>query len=100
MATWLKANEKKYRQKTMNHAQPGDTPGRWRSKWKRMRRDTRSRLGFAPAFGPSAGARILVYHGLCRTDPFRYNTLFITQKTFEAQLRLFKKYFQVVSLDD
>jgi peptidoglycan/xylan/chitin deacetylase (PgdA/CDA1 family) len=30
----------------------------------------------------------------------RFNTLFITQKTFEKQLVLFKKYFNPVSLDD
>lgn len=46
------------------------------------------------------GARILLYHGVCKGDPFRYNTLFVNHKTFESQLRLYKKYFNLVSLDD
>ena len=46
------------------------------------------------------GARILVYHGICDTDPLRFNTLFITRENFETQLRYYKKYFNVVSLDD
>ncbi len=46
------------------------------------------------------GSRILVYHGVCTGDPFRFNTLFVTLKNFEKQLQLYKKYFQVVSLDD
>jgi peptidoglycan/xylan/chitin deacetylase (PgdA/CDA1 family) len=52
------------------------------------------------ALRSAAGQRILVYHGICDSDPFRFNTLFITQKTFEKQLLLFKKYFNPVSLDD
>jgi peptidoglycan/xylan/chitin deacetylase (PgdA/CDA1 family) len=46
------------------------------------------------------GGRILVYHGICINNPFRVNTLFIKLKNFEKQLQLYKKYFQVVSLDD
>jgi peptidoglycan/xylan/chitin deacetylase (PgdA/CDA1 family) len=46
------------------------------------------------------GARIVVYHGICRKDPTRYNNIFLTQKTFEEHLRFYKKYFQVVSLED
>lgn len=46
------------------------------------------------------GLRILVYHGICRKDPFRFNTLFLTIKKFEKQLLLYKKYFDIISLDD
>lgn len=46
------------------------------------------------------GGRILVYHGICRRSPLKFNTLFITRRTFELHLRLYKKYFNVVSLDD
>jgi peptidoglycan/xylan/chitin deacetylase (PgdA/CDA1 family) len=48
----------------------------------------------------ATGGRILVYHGICINDPFRFNTVFIKLKNFEKQLQLYKKYFQVVSLDD
>ena len=46
------------------------------------------------------GSRILVYHGICREKPFQFNTLFITIKTLENHLRFYKKYFNIVSLDD
>ncbi len=46
------------------------------------------------------GGRILVYHGICRHDHLRFNTLFLTRQTFERQLKLYKKYFCIVSLDD
>ena len=48
----------------------------------------------------SSGSRILVYHGICLKDPFQFNTLFVALKTFEKQLQFYKKYFQIVSLDD
>ena len=46
------------------------------------------------------GARILLYHGICQNDPFRYNTLFITKDSFEKQLILYKKYCNIISLDE
>lgn len=46
------------------------------------------------------GARILVYHGICRQDHLRFNTLFLKLKTFESHLRFYKKYYNVISLDD
>jgi peptidoglycan/xylan/chitin deacetylase (PgdA/CDA1 family) len=51
-------------------------------------------------FKKAKGARILVYHGICRTDPLRFNSLFVTQNTFESHLQFYKKYFNVVSLSD
>ena len=48
----------------------------------------------------AAGARILIYHGVCRRDPGRFNSLFISKSRFEKQLRLFKKYFHLLNLDD
>ena len=46
------------------------------------------------------GARILVYHGICRQDHTRFNTLFLLERTFEAHLQYFQQYFNVVSLED
>ena len=46
------------------------------------------------------GCRILVYHGICNSQPLLFNTLFLKLKSFEAQLRFYKKYFNMVSLDD
>jgi len=51
-------------------------------------------------YGDAKGSRIVVYHGVCRKDPLRFNTIFITAKSLELQLRLYKKYFKIVSLDD
>ncbi|HZE85636.1 MAG TPA: polysaccharide deacetylase family protein, partial [Puia sp.] len=51
-------------------------------------------------FKEARGARIVVYHGICREDPTRYNNIFLRQETFEAHLRFYKRYFHVISLDD
>lgn len=51
-------------------------------------------------FKNARGARILIYHGICQQDPLRYNSLFLTQRTFEAHLKFYKKYFNIVSLDE
>src|SRR5688572_30120525 len=72
-----------------------------RHKLNRLRRDTGWHLGLSESRLKNAkGARILVYHGICPDDHLRFNTLFIKLKTFETQLRLYKKYFNIVSLDD
>jgi peptidoglycan/xylan/chitin deacetylase (PgdA/CDA1 family) len=42
----------------------------------------------------------VVYHGICASDPTRFNSLFLTKKTFEQHLQFYKKYFHVVSLED
>ena len=42
----------------------------------------------------------MVYHGICRQYPTKFNTLFLTLKTFEAHVKFYKQYFNVVSLDD
>lgn len=54
----------------------------------------------AAHFRKASGHRILVYHGICSRAPLRYNTLFITASVFEKQLRQFKKYCHLLSLDD
>jgi len=46
------------------------------------------------------GSRILVYHGVCKSNHLKFNTIFLTKKTFEAHLQFYSKYFNVVSLDD
>jgi len=46
------------------------------------------------------GARIVVYHGVCRKDPLRYNTLFVTERTFEQHLILYKRLFHTITLDE
>src|SRR3954471_22258173 len=66
-----------------------------------LTRDLRWKIGLGTAGMERArGARILVYHGICQNDPFRFNTLFLTRKVFEKHLQLYKKYFHIVSLDD
>ncbi len=56
--------------------------------------------GDSPFIREARGARVLVYHGLCRKLPLSYNTLFITMSRFEAQLKLYKTYFNLISLDE
>jgi peptidoglycan/xylan/chitin deacetylase (PgdA/CDA1 family) len=46
------------------------------------------------------GARIIVYHGVCTGHPTKFNTLFISKKTFEQHLKLYRKYFHIISLQD
>lgn len=46
------------------------------------------------------GAAIVVYHGICREQPLRFNNIFLTGTTFERHLQLYREYFNVVSLDD
>lgn len=46
------------------------------------------------------GKRILLYHNVCKTDPHKFNTLFITVERLEEHLKFYKKHFNVVSLDD
>jgi peptidoglycan/xylan/chitin deacetylase (PgdA/CDA1 family) len=65
----------------------------WRDAGWYVNRD-RSRLTHAK------GARILVYHGICLDDHLRFNTLFVKLRTFESHLKFYKKYYNVISLDD
>jgi len=74
---------------------------RFHSRLNRLTRDTGWHLGLNQSFFRKArGSRILVYHGICQDDHLCFNTLFIKLKSFESQLRLYKKYFNLVSLDD
>ncbi|MGC4100713.1 polysaccharide deacetylase family protein [Ferruginibacter sp.] len=71
-----------------------------RSRIKGLPTDAGWWLGFNNSFFNNAkGSRILLYHGVCKGDPLQFNTLFVTVKTFEAQLKLYKKYFNLVSMD-
>lgn len=54
----------------------------------------------AGTFKAARGARIIVYHGICSHDHLRFNNIFLLRKTLEEQFQLFKKYFNVISLDD
>ena len=79
----------------------GKTVTRLRSRMSGLSSDIGWLLGsYRSYFSKARGARILLYHGLCKGDPLRYNTLFVNHKTFESQLRLYKEYFNLVSLDD
>jgi peptidoglycan/xylan/chitin deacetylase (PgdA/CDA1 family) len=66
-----------------------------------VQRDIRYRLGLYDGFYKAArGCRILVYHGICQRDATKFNTLFLTWDTFEAHLKFYQRYFNVVSLND
>jgi peptidoglycan/xylan/chitin deacetylase (PgdA/CDA1 family) len=46
------------------------------------------------------GSRILAYHGICHSEPTKFNTLFVTAQTFEQHLGYYKRYFNLISMDD
>jgi peptidoglycan/xylan/chitin deacetylase (PgdA/CDA1 family) len=68
---------------------------------KYLRRDISHLLGFDESFFRNArGSRILIYHGICKYDHTRFNPIFLKLSTFEQHLKFYKKYFNVISLDD
>src|SRR5436190_6390210 len=72
-----------------------------RQKWTYTIRDTKGIIGLnEKTFQRARGARIVVYHGICTSNPTRFNSLFLTKKTFEQHLRFYKKYFHIVTLQD
>jgi peptidoglycan/xylan/chitin deacetylase (PgdA/CDA1 family) len=72
-----------------------------RKRLKGLPKDAAWHLGLNRQFvKKTKGSRILVYHGICKNKPLQFNTLFLTRKSFEEQLRFYKKYFNIVSLDD
>ncbi len=74
---------------------------RLRSELRGLPRNAGWHLGLNRSFpGKARGARILAYHGICEHDHLKLNTLFLKRKTFESQLRFYKKYFNLVSIDD
>ena len=74
---------------------------RLRRKWTYTVRDTKGIMGLnKKTFQEARGARVVVYHGICTSDPTRFNSLFVAKKTFEQHLRFYKKYFHIISLQD
>jgi peptidoglycan/xylan/chitin deacetylase (PgdA/CDA1 family) len=74
---------------------------RLRQKWTYAMQDTMGVMGFnEKIFEGARGARIIVYHGICPSNPTRFNSLFLTLKTFEQHLQFYKKHFHIVSLQD
>jgi len=68
---------------------------------KYLGRDIGYAFGFNDEFFRSArGSRMVIYHGICKHHHTQFNPIFLTDKTFEAHLQLYKKYCNVVSLDD
>jgi peptidoglycan/xylan/chitin deacetylase (PgdA/CDA1 family) len=79
----------------------GKIPSKLYRESKYLLRDTGHNLGLYNNFYKSArGSRILIYHGICKQDHTRFNPIFLKLKTFENHLMFYKKYFNVVSLDD
>jgi peptidoglycan/xylan/chitin deacetylase (PgdA/CDA1 family) len=51
-------------------------------------------------FKNARGCRIIVYHGICLKDHTRFNGIFLKKVAFEKHLLFYKKYFNIISLDD
>lgn len=58
------------------------------------------KLLFDHRFRHAKGARILIYHGICQRRPTLINSLFVKASTFETHLKFYRRYFNIVSLDD
>src|SRR5215208_103489 len=72
-----------------------------RSNFNRLRKDASWQLGIDQSYIKNAkGSRIIVYHGICMNNHLRFDTLFLALKTFEKQLKFYKRYFNIISLDD
>jgi peptidoglycan/xylan/chitin deacetylase (PgdA/CDA1 family) len=64
-------------------------------------RDARGIVGINHKLFQSArGAKIVAYHGICKKNHTRFNSIFLTLKCFESHLQFYKRYFHVISLDD
>ena len=46
------------------------------------------------------GLRVLIYHGICKSEPQKFNSRFLTEKLFEEHLVAIKKYYNPVSYLD
>ena len=46
------------------------------------------------------GARIVLYHGVCLRQHTRFNSLFLTLRTFEEQLRFYRDHFNLLTLEE
>jgi len=46
------------------------------------------------------GLRILVYHGVCEDQPWRFNSRYLSQTQFEEHLKLISRLYHPVSLKD
>jgi peptidoglycan/xylan/chitin deacetylase (PgdA/CDA1 family) len=74
---------------------------RVRRECKYVLNDLKATIGMTERFYRNArGARIVCYHGVCKTDHLRFNNIFLTLKMFEEHLQFYKKYFNVISLED
>jgi hypothetical protein len=51
-------------------------------------------------FRQARGSRIIVYHGICLQNHTKFNGIFLRKDTFEKHLQFYKKYFQIISLND
>lgn len=50
--------------------------------------------------GRARGLRILVYHGICDEQPWRFNARYLSLKQFEEHLQLISRHYHPVSLKD
>lgn len=46
------------------------------------------------------GLRILVYHGICEDQPWRFNSRYLSETQFEEHLKLIRRFYHPVSLKD
>ncbi len=69
-------------------------------KRKYYQRDINFLFGKRDIFRKAGGARIIVYHGLCKAHHTKFNARFITVNTFEKHLAFYRRYFNVVSLEE
>lgn len=58
-------------------------------------------FGFVPAkIRGAVGTRVLVYHGICKTEATKFNARFLSVAQFEKQVIKLKHYYNLISFDD
>ncbi len=50
--------------------------------------------------GRAKGLRVLVYHGICDNQPWRFNSRYLSEVQFEEHLKLISRLYHAVSLQD
>ena len=52
------------------------------------------------AVAHARGTRILIYHGVCKSEALKFNARFLTEAQFESHLVALKKCFNIISFED
>ncbi len=75
-------------------------PGNVKMKKRNYQKDTNNFFEDESSFEKARGARMVVYTGICRQEHTAFSNGFIDVAAFETHLAFYKKYFNLISVDD